>query len=184
MEPEPDPLTPGTPCDIHGEEVTPAREGGGITEVRSRRDERESGAAMDLRGPSPQSMRGARKRDHDHRPAPLGSPRSGRTAPSAGQPPVCDIFDAQECDIFDAHWHPGAHGFRRPEAPARSTAAWTACPAPSRITGEPPSRTAMHPSGARPGMIPVARSGTRAGARAGWPALPTRRRIRPPPNPV
>ena len=44
VEPEPDPLTPGTPCDIHGEEVTPAREGGGITEVRSRRDERESGA--------------------------------------------------------------------------------------------------------------------------------------------
>ena len=93
VEPEPDPLTPGTPCDIHGEEVAPAREGGGIAEVRSRRDERESGAAMDLCGPSRQSMRGAGKRDHDHRPGPLGSPRSGRYAPSAGQPPECEVSD-------------------------------------------------------------------------------------------
>lgn len=43
MEPEPEPLTPGTPCDICGEEVTPAeaeasqRPGPGADEAPGRR---------------------------------------------------------------------------------------------------------------------------------------------------
>ena len=32
-----------------------------------------------------------------------GLPRSGRSAPSAGQPAKCDIFNGQKCDIFNGH---------------------------------------------------------------------------------
>ena len=107
----------------------------------------------------------------------------GGSSGSRIRPPPLPIAQAAPGKGSDASSRRHVPGVRSP-AGGRSTAAWTACPAPSRIMSEPSSRTAMHPSGARPGMIPVARSGTRAGARAGWPALPTRRRIRPPPNPV
>ena len=42
-------------------------------------------------------------RPHEGHQALRGLPRSGRSAPSAGQPAKCDIFNGPKCDIFNGH---------------------------------------------------------------------------------
>ena len=65
-----------------------------------------------LPGPSPPNMLETRKRDHDHGPSPLGSPRSGRYAPSAGATPDVCIFRWPLTTLpISIRPGPGLHGY-------------------------------------------------------------------------
>ena len=54
-------------------------------------------------GPSPRSTQRSGEQRHDGRPDSIGSPRSGRSAPSARAPPKCALFNAKKCAVFRGH---------------------------------------------------------------------------------
>ena len=56
-----------------------------------------------LPGPSPPGTPGPAEQGHDACPDSIRSPRSGRSAPSAGAPEKCALFNGHKCAIFGGH---------------------------------------------------------------------------------